>query len=115
MQVLTMGSEMDVNRVLQESVLRPVIVFKHSSRCPRSARAYQEWQSFLRSPEAQRVTPAMVWVIEQRMASLAIARRLGVPHASPQVLLIRNGRAIWHASHEAITDAALRAVVRAAG
>ena len=47
-------------------------------------------------------------VREDRPLSLAIAERTGVAHESPQVILLSGGRPCWHASHRAVTLAALR-------
>lgn len=55
--------------------------------------------------------PALVRVIEERPVSLALAERVGVQHQSPQALLIKNGKVIWHDSHGRITAAALKAAV----
>jgi bacillithiol system protein YtxJ len=101
----------DLDALLADSAQRPVLVFKHSTACPVSARAHREWESFLPSAEAGRVTLALVRVIEERPVSLALADRVGVRHESPQVLLIKNGRALWHASHWNITAGALKAAV----
>ncbi|MBP2018781.1 bacillithiol system protein YtxJ [Symbiobacterium terraclitae] len=101
----------DVEAVLAESLRRPVLIFKHSTRCPISAAAFREWQAYLASPEARQVANAWVRVIEERPVSLALASRAGVAHQSPQALLISGGRAVWHASHGAITARTLRAVV----
>lgn len=57
------------------------------------------------------MTPAFVRVIEERPVSLALAERVAVKHESPQALLIRDGQALWHDSHEAVTAQALRAAV----
>ena len=46
-------------------------------------------------------------VIEARDLSDAAAERLGVPHASPQAIVIRHGHSVWHASHYDITANAL--------
>jgi bacillithiol system protein YtxJ len=56
-----------------------------------------------------------VRVIEERPVSLALAERVGVQHQSPQALLIRNGAALWNASHHDITTEALQNAVAAAG
>lgn len=47
-------------------------------------------------------------VIEERPVSLGLAERIGVKHESPQALLIKNGKALWHTSHHAITAEALK-------
>jgi bacillithiol system protein YtxJ len=52
-----------------------------------------------------------VRVIEERPVSLALAEQVGVPHASPQSLLIKDGHGVWNASHRGITVEALKAAV----
>ena len=42
-------------------------------------------------------------VIERRDLADAVAARLAVPHESPQVFVIRQGRCVWHTSHYDIT------------
>jgi bacillithiol system protein YtxJ len=101
----------DVDAVLERSGGRPVLIFKHSTTCPISAGAYREWQAFLAGPSAVRVDHAWVRVREERPVSLAIAERTGVAHESPQALLVKGGKVLWHASHHAITRRALEAVV----
>jgi bacillithiol system protein YtxJ len=107
-------SREDLEALLASTARRPALVFKHSTACPISARAYREWEQFLTRPAAAGVTCAWVRVIEERPVSLALAQRVGVPHQSPQALLIRDGRALWHDSHHRITADALEAAVRAA-
>ena len=43
-------------------------------------------------------------VIEERPLSMEIQDTLGVKHASPQAILVKNGRAEWNASHWKITE-----------
>lgn len=49
----------------------------------------------------------MVKVIESRPLSLWLADRLNVNHASPQIMLVKNGVVVWHASHGSIRVQAL--------
>lgn len=56
-----------------------------------------------------------VRVIEERPLSLRLTELVGVPHASPQVILIVGGQAVWHDSHRAITVEALQAAVAELG
>lgn len=49
----------------------------------------------------------MVKVIESRPLSLWLADRLNVKHASPQIMLVKNGVVVWHASHGSICVQAL--------
>jgi bacillithiol system protein YtxJ len=102
----------DVDAVLAESAQRPVLVFKHSTTCPISARGHREWEQFLASPEADQVGHAWVRVIEERPVSLGLAEKVGVKHESPQALLVKNGQVVWHDSHFGLTVAAFKDAVK---
>lgn len=67
------------------------------------------------APEAEKVYPVWVRVIEERPVSLQLARLVEVLHESPQAILIVEGRAVWHDSHRAITVEALRSAVARLG
>lgn len=75
---------------------RPVVIFKHSLTCPISAAAYDQMAEF-----AGEV--ALVEVQRARELSAEIENRLGIPHESPQVIVLRNGQVVWNASHFRIT------------
>ncbi|SER68102.1 bacillithiol system redox-active protein YtxJ [Psychrobacillus sp. OK032] len=97
--------------ILEQSKEKAVIVFKHSTTCPVSARAYGEFTSF-NSP----VDTYLVKVIENRSVSNEIENDLGVRHESPQAFVIANGQANWNASHRKITKEALtKAIVSILG
>ncbi len=77
-----------------------VLLFKHSTRCGTSLRAYREVEAFEAATCALPVY--LIDVIDDRALSNLAAERLGVVHASPQVILVVSGRAVWHTSHGAI-------------
>lgn len=85
-----------------------VLLFKHNTRCPISAGAYREFQQFCHSPEANDLQIGLIYVIEDRPVSNAIAQRFNVVHASPQALLIKDGKVVWNASHSHITASTLK-------
>lgn len=85
------------------------LLFKHSTRCPISARAFTEYRSFVeQNPE---VATGWIDVIQDRDLSQEVARRTGVGHESPQAFVLEAGEAAWTASHSAITHRALEASV----
>ena len=102
-------SQEEAQRLLDASASVPVLLLKHSTRCPISFAAAAEFESFhdTHAGQAQSLRFARVLVIEDRPVSLWLAEELGVMHASPQALLIAHGQAVWHASHRAITAAAI--------
>jgi len=77
------------------------LVYKHSTRCPvsTSARSRMEELASLR-PDLRIL---QVDVIAERPLSQEISRRFGVVHESPQAILVRDGQAVWHASHSRVT------------
>lgn len=82
----------------------PVIFFKHSSTCPISSAVYQEME---------RLTSEVAIIVVQLSPDISreLERRTGLRHQSPQVIILRNGAAIWNASHWAINaDAVTRAI-----
>jgi len=93
----------DFESVLEESFQRKIIIFKHSTTCPISARAWQEVQGFIRESPNE-ILVIMIKVIESRPVSNLAAEKLGVKHQSPQVLLLNKGQVLWHASHQAVTQ-----------
>jgi bacillithiol system protein YtxJ len=83
----------------------PIVIFKHSITCSASATAYGE---MARVP----AEVALVEVQSARELSREIEALTGVEHESPQVIILRNGMAVWHASHWKIRAAVIEQAVR---
>jgi bacillithiol system protein YtxJ len=94
-----------LERLVESSNSGPVIIFKHSVTCPISAHAYREMSQM--GGEV-----ALVVVQKARDVSSAVEERTGVRHESPQAIVLRNGRAVWSASHFDITSDAVEQAVR---
>src|SRR5688572_19706180 len=75
-----------------ESHERPVILFKHSTRCGISAGVYREVRQV-------RAEVYIVTVQTHRDISNAITARTGIRHESPQAIVLKDGRPVYHASH----------------
>ncbi|AFM41350.1 bacillithiol system protein YtxJ [Desulfosporosinus acidiphilus SJ4] len=101
-EIRELSSLQEFEAVLNESYQQEVLLFKHSTQCPISARAWQEIQKFARQAPEQ-VQVAVIKVIESRSVSNQAERDLGIKHESPQILLIRNKKVVWHTSHQAVT------------
>ncbi|KAB2338865.1 bacillithiol system redox-active protein YtxJ [Cytobacillus depressus] len=78
-----------------------LLVLKHSSTCPISQVAYEEYESF--ANEHEQLPLYYLIVQEDRPLSNYIAETFKVKHESPQALLFKNGELAWHASHWDIT------------
>ena len=72
------------------------VLYKHSPICPTSSLAYDEMMVL--SGRCQ-LPVFLLDVVRHRPLSRAVAERIGVAHASPQVIILRDGAGIWHRSH----------------
>ena len=108
--VIELHEEQDLQPLLEHSQKKPVVFFKHSTQCSRSAVAHDEVQKFAsRHPD---VPCGMVLVIEDRELSESMEERFGVRHESPQAIVVSNGKPVWHASHLRVTAKALEDAIR---
>lgn len=82
---------------------KPLLLFKHSTRCPISAEANAAWKKWISDNQDSGIRQALVHVVEDRPVSNAIAEQTGITHASPQAILIVNGKSVWNTSHWHIT------------
>lgn len=96
-QPLTEAEQITV--LTEESYRQPIIIFKHSTRCSISSMAKQ------RIDKAGSLNTAVLYYLDllrYRSLSDAIASRFDIRHESPQILVIRNGTCVFHASHNGI-------------
>lgn len=101
----------ELEQVWEGSSDKQVILFKHSTTCPISAGAFDEYQSFLESREAD-VDCYLVKVIESREVSNKIAEKTKVKHESPQIFLVANKEVVWHTSHSKITRERIKDAIK---
>jgi bacillithiol system protein YtxJ len=96
-----------LDQLLTESQHRPILLFKHSFTCGVSAEALDEIIEHLNA-HALDAGYAIVTVQTHREISNEVAVRLGVRHQSPQAIVIKDGRAVWTASHFRVNAAEIR-------
>lgn len=93
-------SREDLDKILSVSQDKPVMLFKHSTACPVSSRAWRVFNEF--ANDNDQFEYWHVYVIEDRPLSMDIQKRTGIRHQSPQVIFFHDGQAIWDDSHFAI-------------
>lgn len=94
-----------LNEIILSSSEKPVVIFKHSTRCSVSRMALKQFENEFDLD--QKVTLYFLDLLEYRAISNAIAERFKIQHQSPQLLLIKNGVSVYDVSHSAIDAAAL--------
>ncbi|TDE07246.1 bacillithiol system redox-active protein YtxJ [Flavobacterium sandaracinum] len=89
-----------LNEIIALSNEKAVAIFKHSTRCSVSRMALKQFENEFDSSD--KVTPYFLDLIAHRDISNEIATRFGVYHQSPQLILIKEGKAIYNVSHSDI-------------
>ncbi len=93
----------ELHEVVAESHQHPILIYKHSTACSIAARAAVRLDEYLHAEDADDLPPCyQVNVIESRPVSNAVEKDLDIAHASPQLILVQNGAAVWNTSHSSI-------------
>lgn len=91
------------------SMIKPIIIFKHSTRCSISRMALKQFEKEYDLDDT--VDAFFLDLIAYRAISNEIASRFGVQHQSPQVLLIKDKKSIYDASHSVIDAETLKSKI----
>ena len=81
-----------LDKLITDSKTKPIIIFKHSTACGISSAAYREMEKL----EGQ---VNLLEVQSARDVSRELANITGIRHETPQVIVLRDGKAVWNASH----------------
>jgi bacillithiol system protein YtxJ len=88
---------------------KTVVIFKHSTRCSISRMALKQFEREFDLNDT--VDAYFLDLIAHRDISNEIATRFNVYHESPQLILIKNGKAVYDVSHSDIDAIALKTKV----
>ena len=105
MNWLTLENLAQLEEIKAQSSDKPVLIFKHSTSCSISGMAWNRIQRNWKEEDLQKVTPYYLDLLSYRAISNQIAEDFGVYHQSPQVILIKDGKAIYDNSHMGISYA----------
>jgi bacillithiol system protein YtxJ len=95
-------NDSDVDGMLGEP---EAILLKHGATCSISANARREMEEFTANHPDLLI--GGLEVTGNHALSEKVADQLGVPHQSPQLFLLRDGKVAWQAEHYEITAKAL--------
>lgn len=97
----------ELDELEKRSFNKNVLIFKHSTRCSISTmaknRLERDWV------ESAKIEPFYLDLLNFRAISDEIAKRYQITHQSPQIILLKDGKPLYNASHseikfEAIAD-----------
>ncbi|WP_082732003.1 bacillithiol system redox-active protein YtxJ [Sporosarcina sp. HYO08] len=87
----------------EQSKSQPLFLLKHSTTCPISAAAYHAFDAV-----TTELPKYFLKVQDSRPVSNAIESDLGIRHESPQLFLLKDGEAVWQATHSAINESSIQ-------
>ena len=102
-----------LDEISAESEKKPVLIYKHSTRCSISRTAFDRLERKWDANAAGEIKRYFLDLIAHRNISNEIAERYGIEHQSPQVLVISNGQAVLDLSHYEIDFDQINSVLKA--
>lgn len=100
-----------VDRIKEDSQQRPVIIYKHSTRCGISSMVLSRLERAWNPGEMESADFYFLDLIRYRDISQEIASIFDVQHESPQVLLINQGECVYDASHMMVSYPTIKSQV----
>lgn len=96
-------TEQDYQNAIESSLENTVVIFKHSIRCMISKTILRNFEREISAKEnLGEIKFYYLDLINHRDISNKIAEELGVTHQSPQIIIIKDKKAIKNASHDNI-------------
>ena len=99
----------DLHQVVNESAGKPVLIFKHSTRCSISRMVLKQFENEFDLQD--KITPYFLDLLNHRDVSNEIATKFDVYHQSPQLIVIQDGKSVYDASHDSIDAQSLQKFV----
>lgn len=90
-----------LDELITESKTKPVAIFKHSTSCGTSNMVKDQLDDAWKQ-DHEEVKFYYLDLLANRGVSNEVARRFKVVHQSPQMILLKNGRAVYDSSHMSI-------------
>jgi bacillithiol system protein YtxJ len=91
----------EIDRLSYNPEIKGILLFKHSTRCSISSMALNRLERSLKVSDTLPIY--LLNLLDYRSVSQRIAERYQIEHQSPQVLVIKEGKCIYTASHTEIS------------
>lgn len=91
-----------LDEIKQKSGEKPVLIFKHSTRCSVSGMAWDRLKRNWKKEDSEKVIPYFLDLIRHRDVSNQIEKEFSVYHESPQIIIVKSGKAVYNNSHMGI-------------
>lgn len=112
MEWISLKDSRQLDEIIAESNERPVLIYKHSTRCNISRSALDRLERKWDSSAIGSVKRYFLDLLSYRDISNKIAEMFQVEHHSPQILVISNGKSVLDLSHYEIDFDQIKAVFK---
>jgi len=102
-------NEQDLEQITNASFQKKQLIFKHSTSCSISKMALNRVESSWNLSED--IEPHYLDLLNLKPLSAKIANTFNVIHESPQVLIIENGKCMYHTSHNGINVQSIKQIL----
>ncbi len=106
-------NEGQLDEIEEESKEKTVVIFKHSTRCGISRMVLRNFEKDFQKEPADDYKMYFLDLIANRGISNEIATRFNVSHESPQVIILKEGEVVHHASHHSIEASQVESYIEA--
>ena len=100
-----------LNDVLLNSSEKPLLIFKHSTRCSISSMALNSFERYWTNDPAF-CDLYFIDLLRHRDVSDEIAVLTGIVHQSPQVIVIRGKEIVYDATHSSIDGRKIESILK---
>ena len=98
----SLESEDDLQKAIEKSLEKKVVLFKHSTRCYISKMVLKNFETEVSNSDID-VDYYFLDLIAHRDLSNKISADFGITHQSPQMIVLENGKVVKDASHQSIS------------
>ena len=100
-----------LDEIISLSEVKPVLIFKHSTRCGISRMALKTFEREF-DLEENKMDLYFLDLLNYRALSQDISTKFNVAHQSPQVLVLKNGKVVYHDSHDYISFDKIKEIIK---
>ncbi|MGV8947502.1 MAG: bacillithiol system redox-active protein YtxJ [Lutibacter sp.] len=111
MNWISLTNSHQLEELIKSSTFKPVLIFKHSTRCGISRMVLKNFEKEFTLNENE-IDLYFLDLLNYKSLSQEISLKFNVAHQSPQVLVIKNGQVIYHDSHGVISCNAINKVLQ---
>jgi len=109
---IELTSSEQLKEIIESSTEKPVLLFKHSTRCSISSMAKSRFESNWKLNNEEFPTYYLD-LIANRDLSNEIAELTGVSHQSPQAIVLKDKKAVHQSSHSGIDAKEISSILNA--